>query len=438
MRGGAVVGHGGALNLTSEELLNALLSIGILTDDEVRDDHHALAAADNFSSDAGPTADRLIRLGKLTKFQANQVLGGKVDALLVGDYVLVDRIAAGAMGQIFKAQHRRMKRVVAIKLLAPSLLKNADSVRRFQREVEAAGKLMHANIVTAFDAGQAGGSHYLAMEYVEGRDLSAIVKDRGPLPIDEAIHYIRQAAMGLGYAHSQGIVHRDIKPANLLVDALGTVKILDMGLARVDDDDAAGAERLTQAGEVMGTVDYMAPEQVFDTRSADARSDVYSLGCTLYRLLIGENMYGGQTTLEKCVAHSESPIPDMQTRRTDVTPELQAVFSRMVAKRPENRYQTMSEVVVALDNCRAACESAAATSPVNVTSNHRPGDWTSDSTTEIFGHQRLKRIAELDPPSLTGMRESRATDSQPVPQSFWAKIRARLVAAGIFSGRNSS
>jgi eukaryotic-like serine/threonine-protein kinase len=181
----------GALNLTSEQLLNALLAVGILTDDDVRDCHKELAAASGSMTDATPAATRLVKSGKLTKFQANQALGGKAKALVMGDYLILDKIGAGGMGQVFKAQHRRMKRIVALKLLPPSMLKNANSIKRFQREVEAAAKLMHTNIVTAFDAGQ---SHYLVMEYVEGRDLSAIVKDRGPLPIDEAIHYIRQAA----------------------------------------------------------------------------------------------------------------------------------------------------------------------------------------------------------------------------------------------------
>ena len=187
---------------------------------------------------------------------------------------------------------------------------------------------------------------------MDGKDLSALVKKNGPFPVNKAVNYILQAARGLEFAHSEGVVHRDIKPANLLLDKKEVVKILDMGLARLDS--SVGAEsgpqaELTGTGTIMGTVDYMAPEQALDTKHADARADIYSLGISLYYLLAGRAAFEGDTVMKKLLAHREQPIPSLQDTQTTVSKQLDAVFKKMVAKRVEDRYQTMSEVVEALE-----------------------------------------------------------------------------------------
>jgi serine/threonine protein kinase/Leucine-rich repeat (LRR) protein len=294
----------------------------------------------------------LVKQKHLTPFQAQHINAGKTKSLLLGSYTIIDKIGAGGMGQVFKALHRRMDRTVAIKMLPPAMTKDAAAAARFEREVRAAAKLSHPNIVAAHDADQANGVYFLVMEYVEGKDLSASVKKDGPFPVAKAVNYILQAARGLEFAHSKGVIHRDIKPANLLLSTDGTVKILDMGLARLDIAGESGPQdELTGTGTIMGTVDYMAPEQAVNTKHADHRADIYSLGITLYYLLAGKAAYTGDTVMEKLLAHREKPIPSLRNVQPDISDQLQAVFSKMVAKKIEDRYQSMTEVVTALEQC---------------------------------------------------------------------------------------
>ncbi len=300
--------------------------------------------------DAEELVAELVKQNHLTKFQAAQVSAGRSKALMLGGYTILDRIGAGGMGQVFKAEHRRMHRLVAIKMLPNAMMKDAAAIARFEREVTAAAKLRHPNIVAADDAAEANGVHFLVMEYVEGQDLSALVKKNGPFPVAKAVNFILQAARGLEFAHGEGVVHRDIKPANLLLDKKGVVKILDMGLARIESPGEAQAE-LTGTGAVMGTVDYMSPEQAFNTRDADARADIYSLGCSLFYLVAGTATYGGQSVVEKILAHREKEIPSLKSFQPEVTDDLEGVFTKMVAKKIEDRYQSVSEVIADLERC---------------------------------------------------------------------------------------
>jgi serine/threonine protein kinase/formylglycine-generating enzyme required for sulfatase activity len=269
---------------------------------------------------------------------------------VLGAYVLGESIGAGGMGRVYQAVHQRMRRTVAVKVLSPRWLECDEAQGRFRREVESAARLSHPHVVTAFDAGEADGHLYLVMEYVPGRNLAEVVRQSGPLPLRAALEYVLQAARGLEHAHQMGIVHRDIKPGNLLRDDAGTVKVLDMGIARAPwTDPPGGTSDFTAAQALLGTVAFMAPEQAANPRRVDHRADVYSLGCTLFYLLTGRNAYEGETAMEVVLAHREQPIPSVRDHRPDCPEVVDALFQRMVAKRPEDRVATMREVIGELE-----------------------------------------------------------------------------------------
>ncbi len=276
-------------------------------------------------------------------------------------YRVLGLVGQGGMGAVYRAEHRHMERLLALKVVHPWLMHSPAMVQRFCREVRAAARLQHPNIVTAYDADAAGGLHFLVMEHVEGRSLADLVRERGPLPVDTAYEYIRQAALGLQHAHEQGMVHRDIKPHNLMVTPAGQVKILDFGLARLvrDPDDAAPQSGglpapLTGAGGVLGSADYIAPEQAADPSTADIRADIYSLGCTLYFLLAGAPPFPQGTVQDKLDRHAHEPLPTLP----GVPLGLAALLARMTVKNPADRPATPAEVAEALAPLSSAAPAA--------------------------------------------------------------------------------
>ncbi len=278
-----------------------------------------------------------------------QHLSGKV----LGDYLVLEAIGSGGGGLVYRAQHRHMGRVVAIKVLPHTADSNPQAAARFRREVQAAARLMHPNVVTAFDAGKLGDAQYLVMEYVEGESLFEIVSGSGPLSFGEAKAYTIEAAIGLEYAHSQRIIHRDIKPGNIMLDRSGRIKLLDMGLARLQSLGSEGADtsmiqQLTEHGLVVGTVAYIAPEQIHDAHDVDQRTDIYGLGCTLHFLLTGEPPYTG-TVMQTLMAHTQKPVPRVCAKRAGLPLELDDVLQRMLAKDRADRFATMREVIEALE-----------------------------------------------------------------------------------------
>jgi serine/threonine-protein kinase len=284
----------------------------------------------------------LVNLGWLTAYQARQVLIGQAGELTLGDYHLLEPLGKGGMGCVFKARHVLMNRVVAIKRIRPDAAHDQDTVKRFRLEMRAAAKLSHPNVVTVHDAEEVNGSLFLVMELCEGMTLHELVERKGPLPEEEACEYVQQACLGLQHAFERGLVHRDLKPDNLILCGT-TVKILDFGLARLRGDAASVS---TQKGVIVGTADYMAPEQA--EGRPDIRSDMYSLGCTLYFLLTGRPPFPGGTLLEKCLRHQTNEPEPLEHIRPAVSANVRNVVRQLMAKNPVDRFQTPNEAVVVL------------------------------------------------------------------------------------------
>jgi serine/threonine-protein kinase len=302
-------------------------------------------------ADSRTLARELIQRGWLTPFQVNQLLQDRGGELLLGPYLLLERLGEGGMGQVFKARHQLMNRVVALKVIRREQLAQPDAVQRFHREIRVVAQLDHPNVVRAHDAAQVGDTHFLVMEYAEGINLHQMVQKSGPLPVAQACAYVHQAALGLQHAFEHGLVHRDIKPSNLQVTGRGTVvKVLDMGLARLQATEAGGGagNQLTRTCTVMGTPDYIAPEQIADPRRVDVRADIYSLGCTLYFLLAGRPPFPDCPWEEKLVYHRRVEPQPIEQIRPDVPPAVGTILRKMMAKRPEDRYGAPAAVADAL------------------------------------------------------------------------------------------
>jgi serine/threonine protein kinase len=319
----------------------------------------------------------------------------------IGDYKIIELIGSGGMGQVYLAEHTRMQRVVAIKMLPVERMRDPVAIERFYEEVRAASRLLHPNIVTAFDAGESDGIHYLAMEYVDGQTLTKLVSRDGPMSVGAAASAIRQAALGLLHAHRAGIIHRDVKPGNLMRAIDGTVKVLDLGLARISSASLLTEDRVSQPehpelkegsvsskGRLVGTLPFMSPEQLDDPDSADARSDIYSLGATLYFLLAGRTPYSGEY-LDLVYGHRHGEIPDLMQVRDDVDLQLANVFKRMMAKSPKERYASLDEVIDDLSGYASKTDSPLwlaefSQRPTGTEQSTISGGSTTGSTTRVF------------------------------------------------------
>ena len=296
-----------------------------------------------YPKDSRKLADHLVEREVITAWQAEKILEGRHKGFFLGKYKLLGHIGSGGMSTVYRAAHVLMYRQAAIKVLPRTRVEDSSYLARFYLEAQAAARLDDRNIVRIYDVDSEGDIHYIVMEFVDGPDLQRLVKQEGPLEYDTAANYIAQGAIGLEHAHQAGLIHRDVKPANFLVDAKGVVKVLDMGLARFVDEDKSS---LTVAHDenVLGTADYLAPEQAVDSHSVDERADIYGLGCTLYFLLTGHPPFPTGTLPQRLMMHQTKAPARIEVDRPDIPKKLAAICERMMAKSPDARPQSAAEV----------------------------------------------------------------------------------------------
>ncbi len=409
---------------STSSLMDALREYHVLLPDQLEKVNQALQGR---TPDPCALAQELMKRGWLTAYQANHILQGRGAELVLGPYLLLERLGEGGMGEVFKARHQLMNRTVAIKVIRKERLAHPQAVERFHREIRMAAQLDHPHLVRAHDASQVGDTHFLVMEYAEGTDVHRLVQKSGPLSVGQACLYIRQAALGLQHAHERGLVHRDIKPSNLQVTAEGrTVKVLDMGLARsqAPEETVRGRPELTQACSIMGTPDFIAPEQIADPRKVDVRADIYSLGCTFYFMLAGRPPFPEGAWEEKLVAHRKVEPQPIEQLRSDVPAGVGAILRRMMAKRPEDRYSAPAAVADALTPFCGMSGSAAvpAAPPVDHPSKHEPG-WSvpANSTFPPAAGPTFQAAPETPPMGPTmlipGQHAAPSTAGQPAPKN---------------------
>ena len=287
----------------------------------------------------------------VTHWHCEKLLQGKYKGFFLGRHKLLGHLGSGGMSSVYLAEHMKMHDKRAIKVLPRSRLGNSSYLARFQLEAKAIASLNHPNIVRAHDIDNEGDTHYIVMEYVDGADLQSMVKKKGPLPFDQTADFIAQAARGLQHAHEVGLIHRDVKPANLLVNSQGKVKLLDLGLALFSDDKQASLT-IDYNDKVLGTADYLAPEQALNSHKVDARADIYGLGCTMYFMLTGSAPFPEGSIAQRIAKHQSAMPTEIRKLRPDCPGELEGICVKMIQKDPKFRYISCAQVAEVLDSWR--------------------------------------------------------------------------------------
>ena len=407
------------------DLLPIIGKAGILQE-RVLTDIKAKVLQGEYPSDSTALADRLVKDKILTDYQAKRFLAGKSYGLLVGRYVILDRLGSGSMGRVYKAHHQMMDRVVALKIIAPEIVTNEKVVARFQREMKLVGRLDHPNVIRAYDADRFNQVLYIVMEYVQGYSLGQRLR-KGPIPPAEMVEYATQAALGLAHAHAQGIVHRDIKPSNLLLTEDKQLKVLDLGLGVLMEADDPSSFA-TADGIAVGTVDYMSPEQACG-REVDGRSDLFSLGCSMYHLMTGRLPFPGDSPIErmgKRISGKHVPL-------TEIAPQIPAqlvrIIDQLLANKPQDRFQDAKQAAEAL---QALIRPKTKTSSSAVASKVATSE-TPPTTVTI----KEEVIVKVDPVYPGWFRPlAKLAETQPI-SALMAVIAAAMsiLAVGIILGR---
>ncbi|TWU05099.1 serine/threonine protein kinase [Stieleria varia] len=341
--------------LSLQDYCKTLQASGLISVDAMRERYKVfrdICDGDPKSKSALAFADFLQSDGKLTEWQNEKLLRGKYRGLKLGKFHIQDLLGVGGMGRVFLAEDEILQRRVAIKVLPSERCQESDSLQRFYLEARALARLNHNNIVRVHDVSAEGARHFIVMEYVDGINLYKKIRRDGPSTPREAIDFVRQSASGLQHAHDAGLIHRDIKPPNLLLDLDGNVKILDLGLARLMADDAENVE--SGNGKTVGTADFMSPEQTRGLSDVDHRTDIYSLGCTLFFLLTGRPPFKSRSIKQKLMAHRTELPPAINPFRTKkglptISPELAILCGRMMAKQPSERFESAAALIESLN-----------------------------------------------------------------------------------------
>lgn len=377
----------------------------------------AAAAGKSFET-ATQLADALVDRELITRWQAEKLLQGKYRGFCLGRYRLLELLGKGEMSSVYLAQHVRMKRRCAIKVLPAHKVRETSYLGRFHREAEAVAQLDHPNIVRAYDVDveEEGGAeiHYLVMEYVVGKSLEKTVNENGPLSVIAAADTIRQAASGVAHAHAAGLVHRDIKPGNLLIDKTGVVKLLDLGLARFFKDPDRESLTIKHDEKVLGTADYLAPEQAVDSHSVDERADIYALGCTLFFALTGRPPFVEGTLVQRLLAHQTQTPPAISEFRDNCPDELTKIIHKMMAKEPNDRYQSASEVEQALGRFLV---------------EHADRAWREKNLEVVAAVRGVDSLLAVQTPSATNPSPENA--ASPSPQSAETVDKPAIPAAAV-------
>jgi serine/threonine protein kinase len=429
------------MSASVSQFLELLEKSQLLTPDELARARSGTATA------ADVLADRLVRAKLITAWHASELLKGKYRFFL-GKYRMLERIGHGGMGIVFKVQERAgLKRIFALKLMNKSLAEKPGSLNRFLREVKAASMVDHPNIVRALDADHVGDIYFLILEYVEGRDLAVWLKELGRLPVDWACECTRQAALGLHHAHEKGLIHRDVKPSNVLVVAddtksIPSVKLLDLGVARfIDPEDQTEHQTVTVTGEILGSFDYVAPEQAVDAKAADRRSDVYSLGSMLFHLVTGELAFPGTSPTAKLMARAIEEAPRASSVFAGVPPKLDAILAKMLARDPAVRHQTALEVAEDLERLSTSALDERDRSQVDMTMAWQapPPEADDDEGTtaalkNVFAHLAdATQDSGAQAPSLWEIADAESSRSSPVGMVAQRAKEGRLamIIAGV-------